>query len=273
MNLRRLMDEALKIADLKKEPFDTGIILDGENINRVLIGVDMETPELLLAKELGFDAVVSHHPHAGSPTVEFSKVMDVQIDRMMTFGVPINRAQKALRKKQQSVDISSHVSNYDRTSSAAELMKLPYMNIHLPADLIGERMIQSHLDDCFRDVPKARLKDVIAALKDLDAYKDVLAGPVIRVGGENDFAGKIAVLFAGGTNGGADVYKAYFDAGVGTIVAMHVPEDVKKSVEEQNYGNVIVAGHMASDSIGLNAIVNHWRSLGVEVVTMSGILK
>lgn len=272
MNLRTLMDEALKLAELKKEPFDTGIILDGENINKVLIGVDMETPELLLAKELGFDAVVSHHPHAGSPTVDFAKVMDIQIDRMMAFGVPINQAQKSLRKKQQSVDIASHVGNFDRTSSAAKLMQLPYMNIHLPADLIGERVVQNHLEEALGDKPKAKLKDVLAALGELETYKNVLAGPVIRVGGENDYAGRIAVLFAGGTNGGADVYKAYFAAGVGTIVAMHVPEDVKKAVEEQNIGNVIVAGHMASDSIGLNAIAAHWRTLGVEVVTMSGIL-
>jgi hypothetical protein len=80
------------------------------------------------------------------------------------------------------------------------------------------------------------------------------------------------VLFAGGTNGGADVFKAYFDAGVGTIVCMHVPEDVKKAVEEQSIGNIIVAGHMASDSIGINAIIDVWEKAGVEVIKMSGIL-
>lgn len=272
MNLRTLMDEALKLAGLEKEPHDTGIICDGEGIKRVLMGVDMETPEILLAKELGFDAVVSHHPHTGSPTVDFAKVMDIQIERMTGFGVPINRAQKVLRKKQNSVDIASHVGNYDRTASAAKLLDMPYMNIHLPADLLGEREIQTYLDTQFADEPKAKLKDVIQALKALPIYKEALAAPVIRVGGENDYAGKLCVLFAGGTNGGADVYKAYFDAGVGTIIAMHVPEDVKKAVEEQNIGNVIVAGHMASDSIGLNQIAARWREMGVEVVTTAGIL-
>lgn len=272
MNMRTLMDAALALAELEKEPADTGIINEGENIKRVLMGVDMETSEIMLAKNLGFDAVVSHHPHTGSPDVHFAKVMDIQIDRMMYFGIPVNRAQKALRKKQSSVERGSHAGNYDRTASAAKLLEMPYMNIHLPADLIGEREIQRYLDDKFLHLPKAKLKDVVEALNELDVYKNALASPVIRVGGENDYAGRIAVLFAGGTNGGVDVYKAYFEEGIGTIIAMHCPEDVKTAVEEQNIGNVIVAGHMPSDSIGLQRIAAKWRSLGVEVVTTAGIL-
>ncbi len=60
--------------------------------------------------------------------------------------------------------------------------------------------------------------------------------------------------------------KAYFQAGVGTIVCMHVPENVKKAVESQGIGNIIVAGHMASDSIGLNKIIELWEKDGVEVI-------
>lgn len=272
MDLRTLMNEALSLIDLEKETHDSGIILEGENIKRVIMGVDMEAPELLIAKQLGFDAVVSHHPLTGSPDVNFAKVMDIQIDRMMHFGIPVNRAQKALRPKQNAVERASHAGNYDRVASAAKLLEMPYMNIHLPADLIGEAKIQAYMEDRFNHKPKAKLKDVIDALNELDVYKDALAKPAIRVGGENDYAGKIAVLFAGGTNGGSDVYKAYFEHGVGTIIAMHCPEDVIKAVNEQNYGNVIVAGHMPSDSIGLRVIADHWRSLGIEVVTTAGIL-
>lgn len=272
MNMRSLMDEALALVPLEKEPHDSGIIVEGENIKRVLMGIDMETPEIMLAKQLGFDAVVSHHPHTGSPDIDFAKVMDIQLDRMTHFGVPINRAQKALRKKQAQVERAGHSGNYDRVASAARLLEMPYMNIHLPADLIGEAFTQNYLDEFLKDKPRATLKDVVGALKSLDIYKDALAGPVIRVGGDSDFAGKVIVLFAGGTNGGVDVYKAYFDHGVGTIIAMHCPEDVKKAVEEQNIGNVIVAGHMASDSIGLKVIADKWRELGIEVVTTAGIL-
>lgn len=78
---------------------------------------------------------------------------------------------------------------------------------------------------------------------------------------------------AGGTNGGVDVYKSYFEAGVGTIIAMHVPENVQKAVVEQNIGNIIVAPHMPSDSIGLIEIANAWREQGIEVTCMSGIVE
>ncbi len=272
MNTQRMMDIALELAGLKEVPQDSSISVEGSEINKVLIGIDMETPELLLARDLGYDCVVSHHPKAETSVVNFSKVMDVQIDKMVEYGVPINKAQKMLRKKQATVELGGHVSNYNRVSSAARLMNMPFMNIHLPADIITEEIVQKHLDLKFENNNKKTLGDVVDALNEMEIYKNALANPVIRVGSKNDFAGKIAVLMAGGTNGGIDVMKSYFEAGVGTVVCMHVPEDVKKAIAEQNIGNVIVAGHMASDSIGLNVIIEAWQSEGLEVTKMSGIL-
>tara|TARA_B100001063_G_scaffold126125_1_gene117846 strand:+ start:545 stop:1366 length:822 start_codon:yes stop_codon:yes gene_type:complete len=273
MNTTNLMNTTLKLAKLDSIPYDTNIIVEGKNIKKVLIGIDMETPELLLAQQMGFDCVVSHHPKADSCIVDFAKVMDVQIDRMVKAGVPINKAQKALRKKQQNVELGSHASNYDRVSSAARLMKMPYLNIHIPADFITEEIVQSRLDKAFKTKPKTKLQDIIEELNSWEYYIGKVAQPVIRVGSASDYAGKIEVLMAGGTNGGVDVYKSYFEAGVGTIIAMHVPEDVKKAVSEQNIGNIIIAPHMPSDSIGLLEIVKAWRNEGLEVTCMSGIIE
>ena len=273
MNTENLMNIALKLAKLKETPYDTDVIVKGDNIKKVLIGIDMETPELLLAKELGYDCVVSHHPKADSCVVDFSKVMDVQIDRMIKDGVPINKAQKALQKQKLSVEMANHASNYDKVSSAARLMNMPYLNIHIPADFITEEIVQTKLDTVFQSKPKTQLKDIIEELNSWEYYKGKIAKPVIRVGSNNDYAGKISVLMAGGTNGGVDVYKSYFEAGVGTIIAMHVPQDVKKAVQEQNIGNIIIAPHMPSDSIGLLEIVKAWRKEGFEVTCMSGIIE
>lgn len=273
MNTNDLMNTALKLAKLDVMPYDTNIIVEGENIKKVLIGIDMETPELLLARELGYDCVVSHHPKADSCVVDFAKVMDVQIHRMVSAGVPINKAQKALKKQQASVDLGRHASNYDRVGSAARLMNMPYLNIHIPADFITEEIVQTKLDSAFKDNPKTKLQDIIEELNSWEYYQGKPALPVIRVGANGDYSGRIEVLMAGGTNGGVDVYKAYFEAGVGTIIAMHVPENVKKAVSEQNIGNIIVAPHMPSDSIGLLEIVKAWRAQGVEVACMSGIVE
>lgn len=272
MNTKDIMNIALDLAGLKDAPADSGIQVVGTNIKRILIGVDMETPELLLGKELGVDLVISHHPNSDSSRVDFHNVMDIQIDKMVEFGVPINKAQKALAQRKVEVALGTHVANYDRASSAARILKMPFMNIHLPADIIGENIVQKYLDDFTANKPKVTCGDIVDALNEMDIYKNALAGPAIRVGSESSYAGKVVVLFAGGTNGGTDVYKSYFDAGVGTIVCMHVPDGVKKAVTDQNIGNVIVAGHMASDSIGLNKIIEALEEKGLEVQKMAGIL-
>ena len=62
MNTKQLMDSALALAGLTEMPQDCDITVPGENIKKVLMGVDMDTAELMLAKELGYDCVVTHHP-------------------------------------------------------------------------------------------------------------------------------------------------------------------------------------------------------------------
>jgi putative NIF3 family GTP cyclohydrolase 1 type 2 len=272
MNTREIMAIALKLAGLEETPADSAISVEGENIQKVLFGVDMETAELMLAKSLGYDLVISHHPKADQALINFHEVMDIQIKKMASFGVPVNKAQKALRAKKNTVDIGHHVLNYDRVSSAARLLGMPFMNIHMPADLIGERYVQRFLDDHFEANPFTKLSEVVNAIVSIDSYSRAVTKPVIRCGSPDDYAGKIAVLYAGGTNGGEEVYKAYFEAGVGTIVAMHAPENVIEAVRAQNIGNIIVAGHMASDSIGIQIIIKALEEKGLNITPFSGVL-
>jgi len=272
MNAKEILDIAVKAAGLDQVPADSGIIVDGENIHKVLFGVDMEAAEILIARELGYDGVITHHPKGGNPMLNLYQVMDNQIDRMVAAGVPINKAQKALAERKEAVDRGMHVSNYDRAASAARLLKMPFIGIHTPADILAEKTVQEHLDRRLKNKPKATLQEVKEVLEELPEYKLALAKPVIRVGNPDSFAGKVFVTMAGGTSGGKDVYKAYFEAGVGTLVVMHAPEDVIKAVKEQNIGNVIVAGHMASDSVGINKIIEALEAKGLSVTRMSGVI-
>lgn len=57
------------------------------------------------------------------------------------------------------------------------------------------------------------------------------------------------------------------------MVLMHVPEDVLQALTEQNIGNIIIAGHMPSDSIGINQIIAAIENTGVEVIRMSGVIQ
>jgi hypothetical protein len=53
---------------------------------------------------------------------------------------------------------------------------------------------------------------------------------------------------------------------------MHMSDDDVKAVQEQNKGNVIIAGHMASDSIGFNRILDAWEEAGLEVTRIGGLV-
>jgi len=270
MTTKQMMDTALELAGIDYIPGDSDIVVPGEGIKKVLVGVDMDTAELLLAKELGYDCVVSHHPKNTNP--KMLDVMDSHIQRLVKLGVPINKAQKALAPKKDELSYFQHVSNSRRSESAAKLMGMPFLSLHTPADIISQATVQKFLDEKFADKPDTKLEDVTKALEEIGEYKNSARKPVIRVGAGNSYAGKIFVLMAGYTGPGAAVHKLYFEGGVGTLILMHIPEKDAKELNEHKTGNVIVAGHMSSDSIGLNVIADKWREMGLEVTMMSGVV-
>ena len=138
------MDLALELAGLKEIPTTRALSWQGKT-SKVAFGVDMEAAEMLIARELGVDLVITHPPPwSGLRASNLHKVMENQIERMAAAGVPVNKAQKALREQMGKVERSLHVSNYDRAASAARLLKMPFMGIHSPADVISERTVQQH---------------------------------------------------------------------------------------------------------------------------------
>jgi len=264
------MNIAVSAAKLDEMPADCGIIVEGKNIKKVLMGVDMDTAELLLAQQLGFDCVVSHHPR--NTNVEMVNVLNDHILKLEALGVPRNRSQKLLAERKEELSYNLHVANSRRTESAAKLMNMPFMCIHTPTDLIGEAIVQNFLDEKFKGKPETKLQDIVEALEEIGEYKNSARKPVIRVGAKESYAGKIYVLMSGLTGPGPKITKEYFEAGVGTLVLMHIPEKDAKEVKEQAIGNIVVAGHMSSDSLGLNKIARIWADHGVETTMMSGII-
>jgi len=265
-----MMDIALKLAELKEIPNDCEITVPGENIKKVLMGVDMDTAEIMLARDLGYDCVVTHHPR--NTHTKMLDVMDRHVEKLVELGVPINKAQKALAGRKDELSYNQHVSNSRRSESAAKLLKMPFISLHTPADIVGEKIVQKFLDEKFADKPQTKLGEIVEALEGIAEYKNSSRKPVIRVGSKDSFAGKIYVQMSGLTGPGEKVLKQYFEGGVGTLIMMHVPEKDVKALKEQNVGNVIIAGHMSSDSIGMNKIADAWRKEGIEVTMMSGVI-
>ena len=127
MNTQEMFDIALKVAGLDKPPADAAVIVPGENIKKVLVGIDMNTQELVLAKMMGFDCVVGHHPR----NIDVKGMTNVFRDQMYTMhkaGIPLNEAQKLIEKQAADMDAASHAFNFNRNASAAEILHMPFIS-------------------------------------------------------------------------------------------------------------------------------------------------
>ncbi|KKS67563.1 MAG: hypothetical protein UV36_C0006G0013, partial [Parcubacteria group bacterium GW2011_GWC2_42_6] len=76
---------------------DSGIWVDnGKSIKKILSGIDITTGEIMLAKDLKVDGIISHHPH-GRGLSMLDEVMHLQADILAMYGVPINIAESLLK--------------------------------------------------------------------------------------------------------------------------------------------------------------------------------
>ena len=272
MTSEDLMEVALDLAQLTEIPSDSGIHVRGDNIKTVLATVDCDVGDLLLARALNCDAVLTHHPE-GTAALSGWRLIRNQIEQMVECGVPIAQAEAAVQRRLQQVELNSHARNYGRVVQAAQLLKLAFLNVHVPCDLITRRLIMERLA-LFND-PKSRatVANVVAALQEFPEQRAAATEPQVRLGAPDRFAGRVAVAIGGYTSGGADVLRAYFEAGVGTVLMMHFPETDLREAREQNLaGNLIVTGHMASDSIGINFFLDELQRLGLTVIRAGGIV-
>ena len=68
------------------------------------------------------------------------------------------------------------------------------------------------------------------------------------------------------------MYEKLSQAGVGTIIGMHMSEDHKKQAEKHHI-NAIIAGHISSDSLGMNLLLDELEKQGIEIVACSGLMR
>ena len=113
--------------DRLTNPYLDSRILNGkgdEEIKNVIAGIDMETPEILLASSLSaagkkIDLVLTHHPE-GKAYATFYEVIGMQAEIFNKYGVPINIAESLTDARQKEVGKKVHPSNHNRASDAAK---------------------------------------------------------------------------------------------------------------------------------------------------------
>lgn len=262
--------------DQLTNPYADSRILHGKPdlpVRKILVGIDIESPELLLADRLnekgaGIDLVLAHHPE-GRAYANFYEVMKMQADILNRFGVPINVAEEQLSSRIKEVERSLLPVNHTRPVDAARLLDIPYCCIHTPAD----NQVSSHLQQLFERAAPQRLKDVLKLLKEIPEYQEARrnnAGPRILVGSDEQRTGRIFVKMTGGTSGSKETIEKLVQSGVGTLVAMHLPEEHRKEAEKHHL-HVVIAGHISSDTLGLNLLLDKLEvSAPLQIVECSG---
>jgi putative NIF3 family GTP cyclohydrolase 1 type 2 len=254
-------------------------IADDKEIKKVLVGIDIGPAEILMAKQLGdIDLVFAHHP-VGKGLAQLADVMDLQADVYSMYGVPINVAEALMKERISEVARGVNSSNHQRTVDTAKLMKVNLMNAHTTCDNLAADFLKKIIDE----KKPERVGDLISILKEIPEYKEAMkigVGPKIFVGSPDNSCGKIALTeITGGTEGSSKLYEKMAIAGVGTIVGMHISEDHKKEAELAHI-NVVIAGHMSSDSLGVNLLMDQLEKAtclpagrGIEIVPCSGFTR
>lgn len=260
-------------------PYADTRILYGDpktDVKTAIVGVDMEGPEILTAstlidRGLPIDLVIGHHPE-GNAWARFYDVMKLQVAMLKKCGIPIVVGEELLKDRMGEVERAVAPANHSRAVDIARLLDIPLMCMHTPADNHVADYLQRMFD---RRKPK-KLSDVVSLLKMIPEYADGLkknAGPRVLIGEPNKPAGKIYVDMTGGTEGPKKIFPRLSQAGIGTIVAMHLSEEHYKHAKTE-YINVVIAGHIASDNLGLNLLLDEIeKKEKLNIIPCSGFVR
>lgn len=288
MKLSKLYDLVVKFGkdrDVRDKStikfFEDSAILNGApqaEIKKILVGIDIEAAELLLADRIreneGLDLVISHHPE-GKAYAGLHKVMRLQVDILANAGVSRSVAAELLEERMREVERRVMPNNHMRPVDAARLLNMPFMCIHTPAD----NHVASFLSGLFAKERPKKVQDIVDILMGLPEYKiadnSLNNGPKIILGNPGRSTGKILMEMTGGTEGNKDVYDKLYKSGIRTLVSMHLSEEHFKKVKDANL-NVVIAGHISSDTLGLNLLLDRIEKQGkqtFQVIDCSGFTR
>jgi len=277
-NFEEIKQEQREFFDLEslQNPYADSRILNGtgdDEIRTILAGIDVDVGEVLLADNLrtkgrNLDLLLSHHP-SGRALANLYDVMQMQSDILNIFGVPINIAEALMDDRIKEIERKLMPGNHTRAVDAARLLNISFICLHTPAD----NMVATYLQKIFDEKKPYFLSDILDILHDIPEYysakKDAM-GPKIFLGSKNRKAGNIFVDVTGGTEGAKDIFQSLSTKGVNTILGMHMSEEHRKEAEKSHI-NVIVAGHISSDTLGLNLLLDEIsKGNSLEIIECSG---
>ena len=254
-------------AEKLTNPYSDTRICAGDSdseIRGLLVGIDMEVGEVLLADRLRekgepIDLVFAHHPE-GPGYANLHEVMYMQADLWAAAG-RFHRRRRRADSPACRGDPPPHLPvNHYRAIDAAKLLGLASLSCHTPAD----NSVQTVRDR----VPRrraARRRWMTWSRRSARSPSTRTAPQGLRSrdrpGTGSARPGRMVVDMTGGTEGPKEALDRLSAAGVGTLVGMHYSEEHRKHAEELKL-NLVVAGHISSDVLGMNLVLDRIEALG-----------
>jgi len=245
-------------------------------VDSIMAGIDINAAEVLLADRLNgkgetIDLLLTHHPE-GASLASLHEVMDVQVDIWEKYGVPVNIAEGVMRDRIGEVQRRFSPVNHAEAVDAARLLGLSFMGMHTVTD----NLVHTYMEKLFAKSEPYTVGDVVDILKKEPEYQEAMkgkAGPTIFAGNPGNRAGRVAPIeFTGGTEPSSIIYEKLAHAGVGTVVGMHAAEEHRKEAIKHHI-NLVIAGHMSSDSLGMNLLLDAYEKQGIKILPCSGLIR
>ena len=264
--------------DLNNPYSDSRIFLGDPDleVDSIMAGIDINAAEVLLADRLnqkgeGIDLLLTHHPE-GASLAALHEVMDVQADIFAKYGVPINIAEGIMRDRITEVQRRFSPVNHAEAIDAARLLGFAFMGMHT----VSDNLVHEYMEQLFSRKNADTVGDIVDILKEEPEYKEAIrgkAGPMVFAGDPRNRAGKIAPIeFTGGTEASHVIYEKLSQAGIGTVIGMHAGEEHRKEALKHHI-NLVIAGHMSSDSLGMNLLLDAYEKHGIKILPCSGLIR
>lgn len=266
----RLLTLALELAGWENAPADSGVGNPGKAINHIFMGLEVGAAEVLIARQLGYHAIVACQP-VGVPGSRW-EVYHRHAEFLTQLGMPQAEADVALAPRIERLQLEAAHEHTDHLASIARLLDTPFVTIHSPLQEVGRQRIQRAADELTGQHPDATLADLRDALLGLPEFAAAPQSLIPVLGDWRASAGRIFVAHGAYASPDARLAAAYL-AHVDTLLCADIaPEDAETLRASGVHGNLLVLGRAATESAGVASYVTHLRAQGLEVTPTAGIL-
>lgn len=255
---------------------DSGIVFcadAGKPIRKIASMIDCTPFDIFFAREQGCDLILTHHP-IGRTVAGLPDMLLQQGDNMSVYGVDPDVVRGPLIASSEELRRELSGSNFFREEQMAKLVGIDVANIHTLADNAMVPILAKKLES----VSSGTLGDALQALSEIFEYREASErgqGPFIALGESSSPLGRVALSeFIGGQESDPSMIRFLAESGIETILCPHFSKEYFAMAKEVGV-NLIYCGHLASDSIGMNVLLDALleKDPSIRVVPYGGLIR